>query len=101
MRSLWIIYLFISVIGYAVAEEAASPGAAQEDLEPEVTIIQSDDEMIEEYRANNQLFMIKVTPRKGHAYYLVDTDGDGSLDTRKNELVENILIPQWILLRWK
>lgn len=82
----------------SAAPPAASP---QRDLEPQVTITQHEDEIIEEYRINNQLYMIKVTPRKGYAYYLVDTDGDGRLDTRKNELAEDVLIPQWTILRWK
>ena len=68
--------------------------------EPEITITRSQTEIIEEYRANGQLYMIKITPRKGFSYYLVDTDGDGSLDSRKNELDEGLLIPQWTLFRW-
>jgi len=98
----------MSVSGHAESAEPppstppiTSPAAPQSDLEPEVTITQHKDEIIEEYRINNQLYMIKVTPRKGYAYYLVDTNGDGRLDTRKNELAEDILIPQWTILRWK
>ena len=45
--------------------------------------------------------MIKVTPEKGFSYYLVDSDGDGRLDTRRNALEPNFLVPQWTLLRWK
>lgn len=84
-----------------VAAAPPPPPAPQDELEPEVTITQREDEMIEEYRVNNQLYMIKVIPKKGYAYYLVDTDGDGRLDTRRNDLVEDVLIPQWTLLRWK
>jgi len=82
-----------------MAAEPPAP-ASQDELEPEVTITQHEGEMIEEYRVNNELYMIKVIPRKGYAYYLVDTDGDGRLDTRRNDLVEDVLIPQWILLRF-
>ena len=89
--------------GHAAVIMAAEPPATagQNELEPEVTIRQGENEMIEEYRVNNQLYMIKVIPRKGYAYYLVDTDGDGRLDTRKNDLAEDVLIPQWTLMRWK
>jgi len=89
--------LFAGVFGSVMAAE---PPAPQDELEPEVTITQRDDEMIEEYRVNNQLYMIKVIPKKGYAYYLVDTDGDGRLDTRRNDLIEDVLIPQWTLLRF-
>ena len=30
--------------------------------------------------------MIKVNPARGTPYYLVDTDGDGNLETRFNDL---------------
>jgi Protein of unknown function (DUF2782) len=95
-----IICLLAGISGYVTADES-SVDALQNDLEPEVTITQHENETIEEYRVNNKLYMIKVIPRKGYAYYLVDTDGDGSLDTRKNELAGDILIPQWTILHWK
>ena len=88
-------------VGSGHTQAAEPPATApQDELEPEVTITQQEGEMIEEYRINNQLYMIKVIPRKGYAYYLVDTDGDGRLDTRRNDLVEDVLIPQWTLLRF-
>lgn len=71
-----------------------------ETIEPEVNIIQKDDRTIEEYRINGQLYMIKVTPAIGYPYYLMDTDGNGSLETRQHELDSGLLIPNWILLRW-
>jgi len=74
--------------------------AAEPDDEPEITITRSQGEIIEEYRANGRLYMIKITPKKGFAYFLVDTDGDGSLDSRQNELDEGLLIPRWTLFSW-
>jgi hypothetical protein len=44
--------------------------------------------------------MIKVTPSVGKPYYLTDTDGDGSLETRQFELDSGLLVPNWILLEW-
>ncbi|NIR29783.1 MAG: DUF2782 domain-containing protein [Gammaproteobacteria bacterium] len=71
-----------------------------EALEPEITIVPKDDRVIHEYRLNGQLYAIKVVPSKGPAYYLVDVDGDGRLDTRRNDLAAPILIPAWVILRW-
>lgn len=68
-------------------------------IEPEINIIQQEDRTVEEYRVNGQLYMIKVTPIVGPAYYLMDTDGDGSLETKRNEL-DNPPVPNWILLEW-
>lgn len=67
--------------------------------EPEVRIIRKKDTVIEEYRVNGSLRFIKVTPTIGPAYYLVDTDGDGVLETRENDL-DNPPISRWILLQW-
>jgi len=75
------------------------PASVEELLEPQVTIIRREREVIEEYRVSGQLYMVRITPRSGPPYFLIDTDGDGSLETRRNEL-SNPEIPQWVLFRW-
>lgn len=71
-----------------------------EELQPEVTIRQQGDATIEEYRdGNGRIYMVKITPARGYPYYLIDTDGDGRLDTRRNEL-DPPKVNQWILFRW-
>lgn len=70
-----------------------------EALEPEVTIIQTDKEVIQEYRINGRLYMVRITPQAGPPYYLLDIDGDGQLDVEEND-ISNISIPQWVLFRW-
>ena len=67
--------------------------------EPEVTIIKRKDATVEEYRVNGRLRYAKIIPSSGPAYYLVDTDGDGELETRHNDL-RNPPIQQWILYQW-
>lgn len=67
--------------------------------QPEVRIIRKKDTVIEEYRVNGRVRFIKITPRTGLPYYMVDTDGDGILETRENDL-DNPPINQWILLEW-
>ena len=71
-----------------------------ESLEPEVTIIQRDKVTLHEYRLNGRLYAIKVIPRRGRPYFLVDGDGDGVMETRRNELAPDFLIPGWVLFRW-
>lgn len=44
-----------------------------------------DGDVIEEYRVAGQLRVVKITPRRGPTYYLVDSDGDGKLDSSKGE----------------
>jgi len=84
-----------------VIESPEIPGSLEsgEQIEPQITIIRQEDKIIEEYRVNNNLYMIKVTPVAGMPYYLIDFDGDGKLDVRKNEL-DDVIVPQWVLFTW-
>ncbi|GLR63251.1 DUF2782 domain-containing protein [Marinospirillum insulare] len=66
--------------------------------EPEITIRQEADRTIEEYRVNGQLYAIKIIPKVGEPYYLVDSEGDGQLDKRQER--GRLLIPSWILFKW-
>lgn len=76
-----------------------APGAqSTEQPEPEVTITTKGTEIHEEYRLNGQLYMIKVTPRQGKPYYLVDPDGSGQF--RRSELQPRIAVPMWVIKRW-
>lgn len=93
----------------ALAESAAElpdlasppvPTGTTEDMEPEVNIQQRGDERIEEYSINGQVYMIKVVPAKGVPYYLIDTDGDGELESRRGELDPKLLVPSWTIFRW-
>ena len=68
-----------------------------ENIEPEVTIIRKEDSVIEEYRVNGQLYMVKVTPFVGPAYYMKDLDGNGEL-TRY--ALEDPTVPEWVLFTW-
>jgi Protein of unknown function (DUF2782) len=96
--------LFFFSIGLAVAVDEGVPAddnAASVPQEPNITIIQRGQERVEEFRINNQIYMVKITPAKGYPYYLIDTTGDGNFDTRRPQLNSMPVIPQWVLLRWK
>jgi hypothetical protein len=79
-------------------DDQTQPGS-EELVEPEVTIIRREDRTIEEYRVNGELRYAKITPSHGPAYYMIDTDGDGVLD-RRHDNIDNPPINQWILMRW-
>ncbi|MEW7979062.1 MAG: DUF2782 domain-containing protein [Candidatus Sedimenticola endophacoides] len=70
-----------------------------EALEPEVTIRESKKGTIEQYSVNGRVYMVKVTPRTGPPYYLVDSDGDGQLDQIEDS-PRSLSVPQWVLFRW-
>jgi len=88
----------------SAAEDVPPPpempaGSEQPLTEENITIIQKKNMRIEEHRVNGQLRYAKITPSKGPAYYMFDSDGDGLLDSRHNDL-DNPPIQQWILFRW-
>ena len=76
------------------------PVESGEALEPEITIIRRDDATITEYRVNGNLYKVKIVPVVGPAYYLIDRDGDGQMETRTNDIYEDIVVPQWVLFSW-
>ncbi len=107
MKELLLAGLLAFSAGALQAQDAPPPPASlsdqegQEEIEPEVVIIQRKDKTIEEYRVNGQLYMIKVTPKNAPPYYLLDKDGDGTMETRTaTELEPDIMIPRWVLFRW-
>jgi hypothetical protein len=69
-------------------------------LEPEVTILRGEREVVIEYRQGGQLYAVRVVPQVGPPYWLVDGDGDGRLETRYSELAPGFLIPSWVLFSW-
>jgi hypothetical protein len=70
------------------------------DIEPAVTLREHENRVVEEYRVNNNLYMIKITPSVGAPYYLVDEDGSGDMAWSRggSQLEENV--PQWALMSW-
>ena len=106
MSRLLYLILLLALLAPVHAEEdrtAPPPPLPEEPVdqlpEPEVKIIHREDRIVEEVSVNGQLRYVKITPKKGVPYYIVDTDGDGVLDQQFNSL-DNPNINQWILLRW-
>lgn len=69
------------------------------DEEPEVTITKKTEQTIEEYRVSGRLYMIKVTPKVGKPYYLVDDRGDGKF-SRQESLDSGLRPPRWVIHRF-
>jgi hypothetical protein len=77
------------------------PGAdtGQPGDEPEVTITKPREAVIEEFRVGGKLYMIKVTPKIGPPYYLVDDLGDGKF-VRQESLDSGFRPPRWVIKRF-
>jgi hypothetical protein len=85
------------------AEEMPLPPKVQdEQIEPTVTIREEEKRLIEEYRRNGQVYMVKITPKGGIPYYYIDTDGDGQLELDMDKQALNPVQPVfWKIKEWK
>lgn len=75
------------------------PMAADDDDAPQVKITKEAEMTVEEYRMNGKLYMIKITPKHGVPYYLVDDLGDGKF-ARQNSLDSGLRVPRWVIKRF-
>lgn len=85
-----------------VPEPPELPKQVQDDetMEPDITIIRKDKKTIQEFRKNGLLYLVKVIPDVGPAYYFIDTNGDGKMDVRRNDMDKTLNINQWQILEW-
>lgn len=80
--------------------ELPMPVKSGENLEPDITIVRKGKNTVQEYRHNGQLFMVKVIPDVGPPYYLRDTNGDGKMDVRSNQLDQGAEVNMWRIFEW-
>ena len=87
-----------------LAEEQKKPDADKEDplSGADVTIIKDQKgRVIEESRINGRLVQVKITPKNGYPYYLIDTDADGNLDVRSSSpFGSSTQINTWKIYEW-
>ncbi|MCR4304611.1 MAG: DUF2782 domain-containing protein [Gallionella sp.] len=77
----------------------AGPDTGNPDEESSVTITKEAGQTVEEYRANGKVYMIKITPKHGAPYYLVDDQGDGKF-VRQESLDSGFRPPRWVIRRF-
>ena len=67
---------------------------------PQVTIRQEADSKVEEFRTKNgKLYAVRVTPRIGKPYLLIDPDGKGTM-TNAGEINGGVKPPQWTIFEF-
>jgi hypothetical protein len=77
------------------------PVHSGENLEPDITIIRRGQETVQEFRSNGELYMVKIIPDIGPAYYLIDTNGDGKLDVHRSDIERGTKVNMWKVFEWK
>ena len=77
------------------------PKVPGEQVEPTVTIREEEGQLIEDYRMNGRVYMVKITPKVGPPYYYIDTDGDGQLELDMDKNAMNPVQPvHWKIKEW-
>lgn len=66
----------------------------------DINIIKRDDKTIETHSVNGIVYKVKITPDTGPAYYLYDTDGNGSFDRRSDRDIKKSTVQQWKIFQW-
>jgi Protein of unknown function (DUF2782) len=74
--------------------------AGDADEEPQVTITKQTGQTVEEYRVGGRLYMIKITPKAGPPYYLVDDRGDGKFTRQESPEDFGVRPPRWVIHRF-
>ena len=85
--------------GFLESPSVAPSPVTGDPVEPEITIREGANETIYEYRVRGRLYMTRIQPQIGPAYYLIDSNGDGSLDQRSS-IPMDINVNQWLLFSW-
>jgi len=101
------ILLALGGYGLTLAEEKAidvpPPPVIPEDIDEEsmqadVVIRKGKDQVVEEFRVNGQLYMVRITPKIGKPYYIRYPDGANGRPIRRE--LDDINTPFWKLFEW-
>jgi len=57
------------------------------------------EQRVQEYRVKGKLFMMRVTPKHGRPYIMIDHKGDGQF-ARQDNLDSGVRVPQWVLVEF-
>ena len=66
-------------------------------LQPQTTTRTEGDNTIVEYRVRGKLYMVRVTPKHGKPYVMIDNKGDGTFTKQDNTLDNGVRVPQWVV----
>ncbi|MDE0224629.1 MAG: DUF2782 domain-containing protein [Gammaproteobacteria bacterium] len=87
----------IAIVAMLAASANAAEERRREHRGPDVTLIETEERVVYEYRQNGLLRMIKIVPKRGKPYYLVPRDPGKGLGTVEEA---DMLLPQWEIVRF-
>ena len=85
--------------GAPVATDAAPPAMEilDDSIEPQITIRSRDGVTYEEFRVGGRLYKIRVTPKVGPPYTLIDQKGDGVFSPADALGSTGTSVPMWLI----
>ena len=109
INSITLILTMLLMTSVTLAEEKTAPvppppnlppAAADNDdsMQADVVIRKGKDGVVEEYRVNGELYMVRITPNVGKPYYIRYPDGEKGRQIRKD--LDDINTPYWKLFEW-
>ena len=87
----------IAIVVMLAAAADAADERRREHRGPDVTLIETEERVVYEYRQNGLLRMIKIVPKRGKPYYLLPRDPGKGLGTVEEA---DVLLPQWEIVRF-
>lgn len=94
--------LLCALLALPLAVQArVEPREGEEPIQPEpkITIVEdkTQDATLQIYQVNGEVYGIRVIPKRGKPYNLVDVNGQGQFTP---SAADRILIPEWVLKRF-
>jgi hypothetical protein len=94
MRALVSLMLALALASCATMDSDPTAGLEGADVSSRMV----DGDRVDEYRVQGQLQVVKVTPKRGAPYYLIDKNGDGRLDSSEGEGPVSPVM--WKIFQW-
>ncbi len=89
---------FLACCALAAATATARPAEDPPPFRgPDVTLIETEERSIQEFRQNGVLVFVKITPKNGKPYYLAPRDPTKGWDDLQRA---EALVPRWVILRF-
>jgi hypothetical protein len=76
------------------------PNNPEVSADPTVTIREDGENKVEEYRVNGRLYAIRVTPKVGLPYTMVDNTGNGHFEPAEQGGTPTVHPPRWTLFEF-
>jgi len=108
MRRLFLLLLFACAFGALAQTKPAPkleplpepppppPGVQESPGGPAVRIPVQEGDKVEAFRQGGRVVLVRVTPKDGPVYYLMDPTGAGNW-TRRDSLDDGVRVPMWPL----